>query len=909
MNNDENKQHSPMENNTQSNLPKGNSTKNNNLSSQPINPGTASVRPINNVPGTKHTPGFENTTPPTLNNGISGKKFDNKTNDTSTTPSAPTLPKNQELPAHDINEKTSPKPSKEPSSQQIGNSKGTDKKKPLNKSTKSPQNKDSQKKIGIKNPTKNLPAKKKYSKHAKNDEDNASENDSEQKKTSLPTEGLKRGLTNRLLNRRGSSQETTENESEEVTGQQVLGALGGTFKKIIGIIAGFVGMTPFAISGLLIALLIIVIAVVIVPIISSLSFYGEDDDGTVCFVASPCTSVVIKDGDTEKTYALDEYIAGAMVKNYKYSTLAKFSVFGSTVDDNLLKALAVIIHSDLATYALYDGDTETCTIESDMKFNSVYEPPKEADSNTGDTTDGSNDVGDEEVDAASGASSEDNGTSTDDNQENNIEETDEEETEKKYYEQAKQAADSVISEVVDIYNEDIDLFYSNYIKVLHDAVDAKKDYKGIVRAYIKNSPDYSSTDDDVSDDDDNDDSDNSTSDENSSSSTTNKIGVYPICHFDINRSSSEKTYYSDDICSTVEVNDKYSHGEIYSGTYTIDDFIAGTVYAEARAWYRTPEMMKAQAVAARTYLVNRARVENGTCYITTSTSTMSFTKNTIPEIDAAVKETSGEYIMVNGEISKEAEWDALRVVGTSGSNYIIAQKNQLVPKAWLDAPGRLFNSIEWYNRYSHGRGMSQYGAYYLASEQNKTYKEIINYYYDGDVSVIAKTSKNGYIIPLNTFSYISGETTGRCGNKKVHGGLDLVAPKGTPVYAAHSGTVVDIYDTNYQCPDADNGCGDTRKNAGLGVEIDNGDGTYSGYMHFSSIENLKIGQTIEAGQKLGEVGNTGHTYPIGRGFHLHYQMKLVTKNSKGKVIQKTTINPRDYLPLDEKGYGVCYNYR
>ena len=440
------------------------------------------------------------------------------------------------------------------------------------------------------------------------------------------------------------------------------------------------------------------------------------------------------------------------------------------------------------------------------------------------------------------------------------------------------------------------MFYSNYVKVLHDAVDAKKDYKGIVRAYIRNSPDYNIYNtSDVTDEDNDESSDNTSTDDK-----VNTIGVYPICHFDINRKSGETTYYSDNICSTVVVNDQYSHGEIYSGTYTIDDFIAGTVYAEARAWYKTPEMMKAQAVAARTYLVNRARVENGTCYITTSTSTMSFTKNTIPEIDAAVKETSGEYIMVNGGISKEAEWDALRVVGTSGSNYIIAQKNQLIPKAWLDAPGRLFNSIEWYNRYSHGRGMSQYGAYYLASVQNKTYKEIINYYYGGDVSIIAQTNKNGYAMPLSTFTYISGEIHDRCDDAHTyrdHKGIDFAAPKGTPVYAAHSGTVSKLYNTTFQCyPN----CTDNQK-PGFGVAIDNGDGTTSYYFHFSSRENLAIGQQVELGEKLGEVGNTGNTYGASGGYHLHYQ---VLGTSDGSVK-----NPRDYLPMDEKGYGLCYDPR
>lgn len=882
MQNDNEKKINSKENHSQDSLPKVNLRQNENNTNNEIKKTvTATGEPINGIPGLKHTSEIGNSITNATNSNLKSEKPNEKTNDYKT---APNIGFNsQKLPNHNIKEK--PKQSSNKQSLE----KSYEKNEPLDKSTKKPKNPNFDKNTSLKNPTKRLPSQKKYSKHAKNDE-NSSNNTSEENKQKKPFDGLKSQLANRLLNRNEKREKTSENESEETTGQEVLNSIGGNIKKLLGIIAGFIGITPFAISGLLIALVVIVICAIIVPIISSLSFYGEDDDGTVCFVASPCTSVIIKNSDTEKTYALDEYIAGAMVNKYEYLTIAKSSLLGFQIDDDLLKALAVIIHSDLATYATYDSNTETCTIDSSMIFNTVYEP--HADDST--ASDESGTVGDDDDQSENTIS--DQISNVIDSVLDTSNETSQAKRYKEYYDKAKQAADSVISEVVDIYNEDIDLFYSNYVKVLHDAVDAKKDYKGIVRAYIRNSPDYNIYNtSDVTDEDNDESSDNTSTDDK-----INTIGVYPICHFDINRTSDETTYYSDNICSTVVVNDQYSHGEIYSGTYTIDDFIAGTVYAEARAWYKTPEMMKAQAVAARTYLVNRARVENGTCYITTSTSTMSFTKNTIPEIDAAVKETSGEYIMVNGGISKEAEWDALRVVGTSGSNYIIAQKNQLVPKAWLDAPGRLFNSIEWYNRYSHGRGMSQYGAYYLASVQNKTYKEIINYYYGGDVSIIAQTNKNGYAMPLSTFTYISGEIHDRCDDAHTyrdHKGIDFAAPKGTPVYAAHSGTVSKLYNTTFQCyPN----CTDNQK-PGFGVAIDNGDGTTSYYFHFSSRENLAIGQQVELGEKLGEVGNTGNTYGASGGYHLHYQ---VLGTSDGSVK-----NPRDYLPMDEKGYGLCYDPR
>ena len=158
-------------------------------------------------------------------------------------------------------------------------------------------------------------------------------------------------------------------------------------------------------------------------------------------------------------------------------------------------------------------------------------------------------------------------------------------------------------------------------------------------------------------------------------------------------------------------------------------------------------------------------------------------------------------------------------------------------------------------------------------------------------------------MPINTFTYISGEIKDRCDPKHTltkHNGIDFAAPGGTPVYAAHSGTVLKLYSTmTRQCTANDACTGD--KEEGIGVAINNGDGTTSYYFHFSKRENLVVGQHVEAGQKIGEVGNTGRTTPAGRGYHLHYQMM--------KTGTSIVVLPRDYLPFDEMGYTWCYDPR
>ncbi len=647
--------------------------------------------------------------------------------------------------------------------------------------------------------------------------------------------------------------------------------------KLIAGIASFIMSSPVVIITGLVICLAVLFASLIAPFIASLQPYGEDDNGNICFATTPCTNIIIKNGEEEKKYKLEEYIAGAMVEYYNYSDVAKYSILGSSINDNLLKALAVIIHSDISIYSDYDASTSTCTVTQSSKFRDVYEPT--IDEGESDVSDDNEDVNaSEETDNQESEKNQNTNNNLNDSTSNNNQ-TDND----KYYYQAKTSAKSVISQVVDVYSTNLDLKYSGYLQVLHNAADANQDYQKILKAYIKNNPNYISAGSSAGDSDNQEETDNDDS-----------IGIYPICYFEEKSDSDISVVHSNDVCSTVHVNNGSNTGD-----YTLDKFIEGVVYNEARAWTDSIDTLKAHAVAARTYLVNRAKVENGTCYMTVGGNTMGFSNNTNDAIHQAVTETSGEYIMVNGKISKEAEWDALAIsdgyyTNTSSQYYTLKQKNQQIPKSWINSV-TLFYSIPDYIRLSHGRGMSQYGAYYLATVQNYSYKDIIKYYYDADISIV---SSKEYIMPLNSFTYISGELHSRCNGKTdTHKGIDLASPKGTPVYAAHSGIVKSFYDTNYQC--AEN-CKSGEKE-GLGVKIDNGDGTYSLYMHFSKRENLVIGQKVEAGQKLGEVGNTGSAQPAGRGYHLHYQM---VRASDGVVL-----NPRDYLPLDEKGYGVCYDPR
>jgi murein DD-endopeptidase MepM/ murein hydrolase activator NlpD len=88
---------------------------------------------------------------------------------------------------------------------------------------------------------------------------------------------------------------------------------------------------------------------------------------------------------------------------------------------------------------------------------------------------------------------------------------------------------------------------------------------------------------------------------------------------------------------------------------------------------------------------------------------------------------------------------------------------------------------------------------------------------------------------------------------RTHQGIDLMAPLGTPIYAAQSGR----FEQNY------NSLGGT---SAL-VYATNGDFTY--YAHMSSYAGVANGATVTAGTMIGHVGNTGDAQ--GGPYHLHFE--------------------------------------
>ncbi|MFW8565673.1 peptidoglycan DD-metalloendopeptidase family protein [Orrella sp. 11846] len=90
--------------------------------------------------------------------------------------------------------------------------------------------------------------------------------------------------------------------------------------------------------------------------------------------------------------------------------------------------------------------------------------------------------------------------------------------------------------------------------------------------------------------------------------------------------------------------------------------------------------------------------------------------------------------------------------------------------------------------------------------------------------------------------------------RRPHSGLDLAAPKGTPVRAPADGTVILVGDYFFN---------------GMTVFVDHGKGVISMFCHLSEIDRLP-GDVIRTGDVLGKVGATGRA----TGPHLHWNVSL-----------------------------------
>ncbi len=133
---------------------------------------------------------------------------------------------------------------------------------------------------------------------------------------------------------------------------------------------------------------------------------------------------------------------------------------------------------------------------------------------------------------------------------------------------------------------------------------------------------------------------------------------------------------------------------------------------------------------------------------------------------------------------------------------------------------------------------------------------------------------SGFIRPVK-----GGVLTSRFGSQRIlngkpknaHNGLDIAAPRGTPVYAMADGVVRFVADNFYY--------------SGNFIIIDHGQGLNSSYLHLSKTL-VKEGDFVKKGEKIGEIGTTGRS----TGPHLHWSVQWYNKRVDPAVLLKIKFN-------------------
>jgi len=153
-------------------------------------------------------------------------------------------------------------------------------------------------------------------------------------------------------------------------------------------------------------------------------------------------------------------------------------------------------------------------------------------------------------------------------------------------------------------------------------------------------------------------------------------------------------------------------------------------------------------------------------------------------------------------------------------------------------------------------------------------KELKEAKYEEELAKLALQGQNppssaGWLTPVSGYTLTSpfgNRLHPVLGYYRMHNGIDMACPQGTPIYATRAGKVTTA---SYQAG-----------GAGYYVSINHLDGFSSIYMHMTHYV-VSAGQTVSQGQLIGYVGSTG----ISTGPHLHF----------GISYAGTYVNPLAYI--------------
>ncbi len=351
------------------------------------------------------------------------------------------------------------------------------------------------------------------------------------------------------------------------------------------------------------------------------------------------------------------------------------------------------------------------------------------------------------------------------------------------------------------------------------------------------------------------------------------------------------------------------------GTYPLEEYIAGVLAHEVNSSWGS-EALKAQAVAARTYVLSRTN--NCTKSISNSQGDQTFKPTTEQALITAAQETAGQVLTYDGDIfsAEYASWwgngrssSCLSYIPCTNGQCSITLKKLPAGESWtFTMPKNYFTygSVSSSSGFDpkdlggHCRGMTQFGAKYLDLGEGMNYVDILKTFYSDGVEISTMQSlfniAGGVSLPFkvpsgkswtqyitrgfdmqNAACYNNGlfQNTNTC----AHNGIDFGLPTGTPVYSIAYGKVISSEIGALGSITAGNG-----NYVIIGYDPNN-DGKYEYYALYAHLDSRSVakGDIVNPGQEIGKVGSTGNS----SGPHLHFSI------SKDNIV--SYVDPTSYL--------------
>jgi murein DD-endopeptidase MepM/ murein hydrolase activator NlpD len=159
-----------------------------------------------------------------------------------------------------------------------------------------------------------------------------------------------------------------------------------------------------------------------------------------------------------------------------------------------------------------------------------------------------------------------------------------------------------------------------------------------------------------------------------------------------------------------------------------------------------------------------------------------------------------------------------------------------------------------------------------------------------------QVTASGWTVPV-VAPIVSGWRTA---DRPTHNGVDLAAPKGTPVHAVAAGVVMVVSceafnadGTNYGC-DRDGSL--TVTGCGWWLEIQHPGSVITRYCHLNAKPTVTVGQQVTGGQIIGYVGATGNA----SGPHCHFEVHLNGDDSFAGAVDPVPFMASQGAPLGAK---------